>query len=107
MNRNDYRLDAYRKAAASDKQKDTTKTESVSSAVRRSADPGHEPLVHKAMFEHVNSQVEQILSQKKENDDATKQAEFAAETGTWYGKKRPVTDDDVRKATDALKSGGL
>lgn len=116
METTDYRINAYRKAAVPGKENDKTGTindtkkaapKSVSREIRHSAEPGHEPLVHKPLFEHVNSQVEQILTQKKEDKEAEREAAFAAQTGTWYGKKTAATHDDVRKATETLTSGGL
>ena len=121
MNINDYRLDAYRKAAEKSSSKDTSgavdstkksdtasqRPKSVSREIRRGSEPGHEPLVHKAMFDHVNSQVNQILSQKNVDSKTERDAAYAAKTGSWTGAKKPVTDADVRQAAAVLTSGGL
>ena len=105
MNTNDYRLNAYKKAGAQGNGGDESK--SISKEIRHNTEPGHEPLVHKAMFQHINSQIDQSFSQKTEDEKAKRQASFAAQTGTYYSKKKTVTDEDVRKAAANLTSGGL
>ena len=125
MNTNDYRLNAYKKAAEKGSKNDlsgvvnetsqnknqTVNSEnnhpkSISKEIRHSSEKGHEPLIHKPLFQHVNSQVDEILNQKKEDKKAEKQAEYAAKTGSWYQKRQP-TEDDVKRAAAALTSGGL
>ncbi len=87
MDSNDYRLNAY--------MKNTGKVEEK------------KPLVHKPIFEKVNSQVAEILSSKKEDEKTLREAERAAQTGTWFEKKKSATPEDVKNAADALKSGAL
>lgn len=122
MNMNDYRMKAYKKASEKGSEKNTSgivndintsdstgaqRPKSVSREIRRGAEPGHEPLVHKPLFEHVNSQVEQMLTQRKEALKSEKEAQFAAKTGTWTSSKKTVTDADVKKAAERLTAGGL
>ena len=74
---------------------------------RVSAYKKNQPLVHKPVFEKVNSQVEQILENKKKDQEVLRQAEQAAKTGTWFEKKKAATSEDVKEATKVLTSGGL
>ncbi len=102
MNLDDYRMNAYKKASDSDE-----KGKSVSKQIRKSSEPGHVPLVHKPIFEKVNSRIGEILDKEKEDEKNLEEAKLAARTGVWYGKKTTVSDNDVKKATAALTSGGL
>ena len=102
MNLDDYRMSAYKKAGDS---KESDK--SVSRQIRKSSEPGHVPLVHKPIFEKINSRVGEMLNQEKENERNLEEAKLAARTGVWYSKKTEVSDADVKKATSALTSGGL
>ena len=122
MNLDDYRLNAYRKAS-DEGNKDSgitagglksggnkaggSKPASVSREIRRSAEPGHVPLVHKPVFEKVNSRVGEILAQDHAEQENLEQAKIAARTGIWYSKKVSPSADDVRKAAAGLTSGGL
>ena len=45
----DYGFDAYKK------EKSAQKVQSVSKEIRKSGEPGHVPLVHKPVFEKINS----------------------------------------------------
>ena len=83
MNLEDYRINAYKKAEVK------------------------KPLVHKPIFEKVNSRAGEILEQERAEKENLEQAKIAAKTGVWYGKKTEVTRDDVKKAATGLTSGGL
>lgn len=102
MNLDDYRMNAYKKASDS---KESDK--SISKQIRKSAEPGHVPLVHKPIFEKVNSRVGEILDKQKADQQNLEEAKLAARTGVWYSKKTEISADDVKKATSALTSGGL
>lgn len=112
MDLNDYRLNAYAHASKISDDKDEKKSEhpkSVSREIRHSSPKGREPLVHKPIFDRINSRLSEISQQAKQDQlekDNIKQAELAAKTGAWFQKKN-ATDDDVREAASALTSGGL
>lgn len=86
MNLEDYRLNAYSAGAGQNKK-----------------------LVHKPVFENVNSAIDRIEKQNKEHAERQniEQAKIAAKTGTWFEKKKSATSDDVKNATKNLTSGGL
>ncbi|HBP09412.1 MULTISPECIES: flagellar motor switch protein FliG [unclassified Treponema] len=86
MNLQDYRLNAYSAGASQNKK-----------------------LVHKPVFENVNSAIDRIEKQNKENAERQniEQAKIAAKTGTWFEKKKSATSDDVKDAAKNLTSGGL
>lgn len=86
MNLQDYRLNAYSAGAGQNKK-----------------------LVHKPIFENVNSAIDRIEKQNKENAERQniEQAKIAAKTGTWFEKKKSATSDDVKDAAKNLTSGGL
>lgn len=86
MNLQDYRLNAYSAGAGQNKK-----------------------LVHKPVFENVNSAIDRIEKQNKENAEKKniEQAKIAAKTGTWFEKKKSATSDDVKDAAKNLTSGGL
>ncbi len=66
-------------------------------------------LVHKPVFENVNSAIDRIEKQNKEHAERQniEQAKIAAKTGTWFEKKKSATSDDVKNAAKNLTSGGL
>lgn len=86
MNLEDYRLNAYSAGAGQNKK-----------------------LVHKPVFENVNSAIDRIEKQNKEHAERQniEQAKIAAKTGTWFEKKKSATSDDVKNAAKNLTSGGL
>lgn len=86
MNLEDYRLNAYSAGAGQNKK-----------------------LVHKPVFENVNSAIDRIEKQNKELAERQniEQAKIAAKTGTWFEKKKSATSDDVKNAAKNLTSGGL
>ncbi|WP_295797500.1 flagellar motor switch protein FliG [uncultured Treponema sp.] len=86
MNLQDYRLNAYSAGAGQNKK-----------------------LVHKPVFENVNSAIDRIEKQNKENAERQniEQAKIAAKTGTWFEKKKSATSEDVKDAAKNLTSGGL
>lgn len=86
MNLEDYRLNAYSAGAGQNKK-----------------------LVHKPVFENVNSAIDRIEKQNKEHAERQniEQAKIAAKTGTWFEKKKSATSDDVKNAAKNLMSGGL
>lgn len=86
MNLEDYRLKAYSAGAGQNKK-----------------------LVHKPVFENVNSAIDRIEKQNKEHAERQniEQAKIAAKTGTWFEKKKSATSDDVKNAAKNLTSGGL
>lgn len=86
MNLQDYRLNAYSAGAGQNKK-----------------------LVHKPVFENVNSAIDRIEKQNKEHAEKQniEQAKIAAKTGTWFEKKKSATSDDVKVAAKNLTSGGL
>lgn len=86
MNLEDYRLNAYSAGAGQNKK-----------------------LVHKPIFENVNSAIDRIEKQNKEHAERQniEQAKIAAKTGTWFEKKKSATSDDVKNAAKNLTSGGL
>lgn len=86
MNLEDYRLNAYSTGAASNKK-----------------------LVHKPVFENVNSTIDRIEKLGKEHAEKQniEKAKIAAKTGTWFEKKKSATSDDVKNAAKNLTSGGL
>lgn len=86
MNLEDYRLNAYSAGAGQNKK-----------------------LVHKPVFENVNSAIDRIEKQNKEHAEMQniEQAKIAAKTGTWFEKKKSATSDDVKNAAKNLTSGGL
>ncbi len=86
MNLEDYRLNAYSAGAGQNKK-----------------------LVHKPVFENVNSAIDRIENQNKEHAERQniEQAKIAAKTGTWFEKKKSATSDDVKNAAKNLTSGGL
>ena len=99
----DYGFDAYKK------EKSAQKVQSVSKEIRKSGEPGHVPLVHKPVFEKINSTIDRM---EKENNKALEEenlrkAEKAAKSGTWFGKKKSASSEDVQKAVKNLTSGGL
>ncbi|MCI5829390.1 MAG: flagellar motor switch protein FliG [Treponema sp.] len=99
----DYGFGAYKK------EQEAQKVKSVSKEIRKQGEPGHVPLVHKPIFEKVNSTIDKI---EKDNNKALekenlRQAEKAAKTGTWFGRKKSATSEDVKKAAANLTSGGL
>lgn len=86
MKLEDYRLNAYSAGAGQNKK-----------------------LVHKPVFENVNSAIDRIEKQNKEHAEKQniEQAKIAAKTGTWFEKKKSATSDDVKNAAKNLTSGGL
>lgn len=86
MNLEDYRLNAYSAGTGQNKK-----------------------LVHKPVFENVNSAIDRIEKQNKEHAERQniEQAKIAAKTGTWFEKKKSATSDDVKNAAKNLTSGGL
>lgn len=86
MNLEDYRLNAYSAGAGQNKK-----------------------LVHKPVFENVNSAIDRIEKQNKEHAERQniEQSKIAAKTGTWFEKKKSATSDDVKNAAKNLTSGGL
>lgn len=86
MNLEDYRLNAYSAGAGQNKK-----------------------LVHKPVFQNVNSAIDRIEKQNKEHAERQniEQAKIAAKTGTWFEKKKSATSDDVKNAAKNLTSGGL
>lgn len=86
MNLEDYRLNAYSAGAGQNKK-----------------------IVHKPVFENVNSAIDRIEKQNKEHAERQniEQAKIAAKTGTWFEKKKSATSDDVKNAAKNLTSGGL
>ena len=86
MNLEDYRLNAYSAGAGQNKK-----------------------LVHKPVFENVNSAIDRIEKQNKEHAERQniEQAKIAAKTVTWFEKKKSATSDDVKNAAKNLTSGGL
>ncbi|MGN0756010.1 flagellar motor switch protein FliG [Treponema sp.] len=86
MKLEDYRLNAYSAGAGQNKK-----------------------LVHKPVFENVNSAIDRIEKQNKEHAERQniEQAKIAAKTGTWFEKKKSATSDDVKNAAKNLTSGGL
>lgn len=98
-----YGFDAYKK------EQDAQKVKSVSKEIRKTAEPGHVPLVHKPIFEKVNSTLDRIEKENNRNleEQNLKNAKKAAETGTWYGRKKSASTEDVQEAVKNLTSGGL
>ena len=70
MNLEDYRLNAYSAGTGQNKK-----------------------LVHKPVFENVNSAIDRIEKQNKEHAERQniEQAKIAAKTGTWFEKKKSAT----------------
>lgn len=98
-----YGIDAYKK------EQNAEKVKSVSKEIRKTAEPGHVPLVHKPVFEKINRTIE---LQEKENkklmeEKNLKDAEKAVKSGTWFSKKKAATSEDVQQAVKNLTSGGL
>lgn len=98
-----YGFDAYKN------EQNAQKVKSVSKEIRRNAQPGHVPLVHKPIFEKVNSTLDKL---EKENNKALekenlKKAEKAAKSGTWFERKKTASSEDVKAAVKNLTSGGL
>lgn len=86
-------LNAYQKAGSDNNEK---------------KNEGKSPLVHKPVFEKINSRVGEIIDNEAAEKENLRQAQIAAKTGVWYSKeKKTVSSDDVKAATKALTSGGL
>ncbi|MCH5291282.1 MAG: flagellar motor switch protein FliG [Treponema sp.] len=115
MDLTDYRLNAYKKAAGERSpslpdQGSSAPAEpapqSISRSIRSQYKPGHEPLIHKPIFQKVNTKLDQIMGGKESDRKTEQQARQAARTGTWFEKGSPTTED-VQEATRQLTSGGL
>ena len=90
---------------------------SISQMIREVSSAGDEkpkkdrktPLVHKPLFEKINSKnirMEKIHNEKL--DELTRQkAEAAAKSGTWFAQKKTATSEDVLAAAKTLKESGL
>ena len=90
-------LGAYKNASANNDDKKKGKTGAE-----------HVPLVHKPVFEKVNSRAGEILEQQRAEQENLEKAKIAAKTGVWFGaKKKAPTEDDVKKAAAALTAGAL
>ncbi len=93
MKLNDYMLGAYKKASDDDSPEKAT---------------DRKPLVHKPIFEKVNSRVGEILDQQEADRKNLEEAKIAAKTGIWYGKSvAKPSDADVRNAARPLTEGSL
>ena len=92
MSVNDYGLKAYKKAQEDGREFKNSDSEekpkSISREIRRNKEPGHEPLVTKAVFENVNKRIDELSRQK--DAEALKQAKLASRTGTWFEKKTQI-----------------
>ena len=121
MDLNSLRLNAYMNAGKSEKSKDISdefdEAKSISQMIREVSSAGDEkpkkdrktPLVHKPLFEKINSKnirMEKIHNEKL--DELTRQkAEAAAKSGTWFAQKKTATSEDVLAAAKTLKESGL
>ena len=111
----DYALGAYKKNSSQSGnissyekfEPQQQKTESISSQIRRNAEGGHEPLIHRAIFEKINTRLDSVFSKKKADEKTKADSKMAAETGVWFEEKKSVDSLDVKEAADALISGGL
>ncbi|MBQ0039840.1 MAG: flagellar motor switch protein FliG [Treponema sp.] len=100
---NNYGFDAYKK------EQEAEKVKSVSKEIRKQDEPGHVPLVHKPIFENINRKLDKI---EKDNnalmeEENLKKAAKAAKSGTWFGRKKSASSEDVQEAVKNLTSGGL
>ncbi len=109
MSVNDYGLKAYKKAQEDGREFKNSDSEekpkSISREIRRNKEPGHEPLVTKAVFENVNKRIDELSRQK--DAEALKQAKLASRTGTWFEKKTSTDSQDVKEAASNLTNGAL
>ncbi|MBQ3687247.1 MAG: flagellar motor switch protein FliG [Treponema sp.] len=100
MKLNDYMLGAYQKASDDDPASSPEKG-------GKNGKPAA-PLIHKPVFEKVNSRVGEILGQQEAERKNLEEAKIAARTGIWYGKSvTPPTDADVKQAAKSLTEGAL
>lgn len=95
MNANDYRLNAYTKVKNILDEEQPQK-KAISAA----------PVVRKPVFQKVNRQVGEILS-VAEDAKTKEEAKIAAKTGTYFTKKKSMTQEEVKEAASKLTSGGL
>ncbi|MCR5219095.1 FliG C-terminal domain-containing protein [Treponema sp.] len=114
MNFDEYALGAYKKNSSPDSgnkfsfnQEKENKVESISSQIRRNAEGGHEPLIHRAIFEKINTKLDSFMAKKKADEKTRADSEMAAKTGVWFEEKKSVNSQDVKEAADVLISGGL
>ncbi|MDY3759385.1 MAG: FliG C-terminal domain-containing protein [Treponema sp.] len=121
MDLNSLRLNAYMNAGKPEKSKDISdefdEAKNISQMIREVSSAGDEkpkkdrktPLVHKPLFEKINSK--NIRMEKNHNeklDELTRQkAEAAAKSGTWFAQKKTATSEDVLAAAKTLKESGL
>lgn len=92
MKMDQYALNAYR---------------SNSSKASGNVDNSAQPLVHKPVFERLDSSALHSKAKEEEIQRKTEEnARLASETGTWFEKKE-VTEEDVTKSVDNLISKGL
>ncbi len=101
MNLDEYRLNAYSAGAG----------KKSSPANSKSDDDGKKKkkLVHKPIFENVNSSINRIEKENKKRaeKESLEKAKIAADTGTWFEKKNGATSEDVKNAAKSLTEGGL
>ena len=98
----DYGFDAYKKEM-------NAGVKSVSKEIRKTQEPGHVPLVHKPVFENINRKLDKLEKENIKNleEENLKKAEKAAKSGTWFGRKKSASSEDVQEAVKNLTSGGL
>ena len=98
----DYGFDAYKKEM-------NAGVKSVSKEIRKTQEPGHVPLVHKPVFENINRKLDKLEKENNKNleEENLKKAEKAAKSGTWFGRKKSASSEDVKEAVKNLTSGGL
>lgn len=86
------------------------KTFSVSKEIRHNAKRGNEPLIHRPIFQKINTKLNQLEQENKLNRQLEKEAEIqarqAAKTGIWFQKKS-LDSQDLKNATDNLFADGL
>lgn len=112
MNFDEYALGAYKKNTLQENKnnfnpEEKTEVKSVSSQIRRNAEGGHEPLIHKAIFEKINTKIDSLMSKKALDEKALKEAQSASKTGVWFEERNSLDSQDVKEAAELLISGGL
>lgn len=94
---------------STNEQKNQNKILSVSKEIRHNVKRGTEPLIHKPIFQKINSKLDELEQEKMNerlNKEAQLQAKQAAKTGTLFQKKS-VNSQDLKNATDNLFADGL
>lgn len=105
MDYSKYGINAYLKnqVKESSESENSQKPLSISKEIRRNSEPGKEPLVHKPIFEKIDSKVGEILNNKKLEQQALKDAEVAARTGIYYNRNSNNQGQTVEEAAQNLK----